>query len=155
MPEEGGKEREQDALGKTVRDSRAHSQHLADIKRRLEELRNHLDALGIETQNHCRSIEIEGDRWYHTLLRSRPVESSYKSLLKQLDETGKWLDACARRRKEHDKAVNTARRTRWEKKYGKNPIALPGGRTGARRKTRESTAAPTSIFDVTEREESA
>jgi hypothetical protein len=143
-----------DELKRIARNSRAHSQHLADIKRRLEELRSHLETLGGETKAHCRSVKVEGDRWYHPLLRSRPGESAYKQLLKQVDETGKWLDECARRRNAHDENVNTTRRTRWEKKYGKNPIALPGGRSSSRRISRGPVDAPRSVFDL-EREESA
>ncbi|MFB7293831.1 hypothetical protein [Actinacidiphila glaucinigra] len=132
----------------------AYARYLADIQRVLLDIGKNLETLHHETRVHCRSVHVEGDRFYDARLRALPVERSLKDVLKHVRGLTEGLEKSAYKRRSHDDTVNALPKKRREKALAKerkkNPPLQPAPESpsGGSTEANSRYAGPTSVYDL-------
>lgn len=133
----------------------AYAAYLKDLQLVGLDIAKHLETLQHEIRVHCRGTHVEGDRWYHPRLRSRPVEKSLASTVKNLQAATDGLEKALFNRRAHDdqvKALPQARRDKAiAKAQKKNPAAINSTTENVRHDAQTENSGysiPTSIRDL-------
>ena len=145
-------------LRDVAQNAEATARYLADMQRVLLDMGANLEILQRETRVHCRSVGVEGDRWYHARLRALPVEKALKDVLKSLNSLTDGLEKSAYKRRSHDEVVVNTGRTRKEKELEKarkkNPQPIQAApNSGERGDSGQNPGygGPASIYDLGKR----
>ncbi|MFF1847102.1 hypothetical protein ACFVW9_36180 [Streptomyces sp. NPDC058217] len=142
-------------LRDVAQNAEATARYLADMQRVLLDMGANLEILQREIRVHCRSVGVEGDRWYHARLRALPVERALKDVLKSVNSLTGGLEKSAYKRRFHDEVVVNTGRARKEKELEKarkknpQPIqAAPNSREDGDTGQNPSYGGPASIYDL-------
>jgi hypothetical protein len=143
-------------LRDVARNPEAYARYLTEVQRTLAHIAKNLETLEAETSLHLRQTHVEGDRWYHAKLRSKPVENALKAALKHLNSLTADLEKLSYRRRAHEDVVANTARCRKEKaleRQRKSNPPLPQAPAPAPQQQRAQNqnsgyGAPTSIYDL-------
>ncbi|MEV5194750.1 hypothetical protein AB0K86_19865 [Streptomyces clavifer] len=145
-------------LRDVAQNAEATARYLADMQRVLLDMGANLEILQRETRVHCRSVGVEGDRWFHARMRALPVERALKDVLKSLNSLTDGLEKSAYKRRSHDEVVVNTGKARKEKELEKarkkNPQPIQvAPNSGEERDSGQSPGygGPASIYDLGKR----
>ncbi|MFJ8621060.1 hypothetical protein ACIRD4_35425 [Streptomyces clavifer] len=145
-------------LRDVAQNAEATARYLADMQRVLLDMGANLEILQRETRVHCRSVGVEGDRWFHARMRALPVERALKDVLKSLNSLTDGLEKSAYKRRSHDEAVVNTGKARKEKELEKarknNPQSIQAApNSGEERDSGQNPGygGPASIYDLGKR----